>query len=151
MRLANLERDFWQLRSGEESHRQSPETFWLPPLEQRQTLTRGQAAKLIFDIETEDDSGKVILTGERMWVIVAERIGEFYIGILDCQPVCMTPDDSAYLRFGAEIPFAPEHVIKIGAPPPSYVQWQLSQPPERSWSRDENDRGLTRRCSERSN
>jgi hypothetical protein len=106
-------------------------------MEQRQTLTRGQAAKLIFDIETEDDSGKAVLTGERMWVIVAERIGEFYIGILDCQPASMTPDDSAYLRFGAEIPFAPEHVIEIGAPPPSYVQWQLSQPPERSWSRDE--------------
>jgi hypothetical protein len=136
MRLANIERDFWQLRSGEESHRQNPQTFRLPPLEERQGLSRGQAAKLIFDIETEDEGGKPVLTGERMWVIVAERIGEFYIGILDCQPVCMTPDHTAYLRFGAEIPFLPEHVIEIAAPPPTYVSSQLSQPPERSWPRD---------------
>src|SRR5258708_31674486 len=125
MRLATLERDFWQLRSGEESHRQNPQTFWLPPLGQRQNLSRGQAAKVIFDIETEDEAGKPVLTGERMWVIVAERIGEFYIGILDCQPSCVTPDDTAYLRFGAEIPFAPEHVIEIAAPPASYVDWQF--------------------------
>jgi len=135
--VGNLKRDFWQLRSGEESHRQNPQTFRLPTLEQRRGLSRGQAAKLIFDIETEDEGGKPVLTGERMWVIVAERIGEFYIGILDCQPACMTPDDTAYLRFGAEIPFAPEHVIEIAGPPRSYVDWQLSQPPERSWRRDE--------------
>jgi hypothetical protein len=100
-------------------------------------LRRGQAAKLIFDIETEDESGKAVLTGERMWVIVAERIGDQFIGILDSQPACMMPNDTAYLRFGAEIPFAPEHVIEIAEPPSSYVEWQLSQPPERNWPRDE--------------
>jgi hypothetical protein len=137
MRLANLERDFWQLRSGEDSHRQNPQTFQLPPLGQRQSLTRGQAAKLILDIETEDESGKTVITGERMWVIVAERIGGLCIGILDSQPTCMTLDDTAYLRFGAEIPFGPEHSTDIAAPPTSYVDWQLSQPAERSWPRDE--------------
>jgi hypothetical protein len=137
MRHANLERDFWQLRSGEESHGQHPETFMLPPLEERQSLARGQAAKLIFDIETVDENGEVVLTGERMWVIVAERIGGSYIGILDSQPACLTPDEVTYLRFGAEIPFTPEHVIEIATPPPSYVAWQLSQPPERSWPRKE--------------
>ena len=137
MRFATFERDFWQLRSGENSHRDHPETFALPPLDQRQSLRRGQAAKLIFDIETRDESGKVVLTGERMWVIVSERIGEQFIGILDSQPSCMRPDDVAYLRFGAEILFAPEHVIEIAQPPQSYVEWQLSQPPERSWPRDE--------------
>ena len=137
MRLATFERDFWQLRSGEASHRDHPKTFALPPLEQRQSLRRGQAAKLIFDIETEDESGKTVLTGERMWVIVAERIGEMFIGILDNQPTCVTPDDTSYLRFGVEIPFAPEHVIEIAEPPPSYAEWQLSQPPERIWPRDE--------------
>ena len=135
MRLATLENDFWQLRSGEESHRQSPETFWLPPLEERQSLKRGQAARLIFDIETEDEDGKVVLTGERMWVIVSERIGEWYKGILDSRPVCMEPDEAAYLRFGDEILFAPEHIIDIESPSADYVEWQLSQPPERHWPR----------------
>jgi hypothetical protein len=100
-------------------------------------LKRGQAAKLIFDIESEDENGKIVLTGERMWVIVAERIGEMFICILDCQPACMVPDDTAYLRFGAEVPFASEHVIEIAEPPPSYVEWQLSQPPETVWPRGE--------------
>ena len=137
MRLATFSRDFWELRSGEKAHRDHPDTFAIPPLEQRRGLKRGQAAKLVFDIETEDESGKIVLTGERMWVIIAERVGDQFIGILDCQPACMTPDDSAYLRFGAEIPFSHEHVIEIAEPPSSYVEWQLSQPPERSWPRDD--------------
>ena len=55
--------------------------------------------------ELKDENGQVIRTGERMWVIVAERIGDIFIGILNSLPACMTPDDPAYLRFGAEIPF----------------------------------------------
>jgi hypothetical protein len=137
MRLATLEHDYWQLRSAEESHDQNPATFFIPPAEQRQTLQRGSAVKLIFEIETADETGKLMITGERMWVIVSERVGEFYIGILDNQPACMVPEDKSYLRFGAEIPFKAEHIIEIGKPPAEYVGWQLSQPPERSWPRDE--------------
>ncbi|CAN5701094.1 hypothetical protein BH09VER1_BH09VER1_05250 [soil metagenome] len=136
MRLATFERDFWQLRSAEESHRKSPQTFELPGLEERKNLGRGQGAKLIFEIETLDENGKVILTGERLWVIVAEQVGEFYIGILDSQPACVEPDKKAYLQFGAEVAFAAEHVIEIAKPPDEYVEWQLSQPPERSWPRE---------------
>jgi hypothetical protein len=33
MRLPTLERDFWTLRSGEESHRAHPDTFWIPPID----------------------------------------------------------------------------------------------------------------------
>ena len=136
MRLATLQRDFWQLRSAEEAHRQHPETFLIPALEERQNLRRGQAAKLIFDIETQGDRDEIVLTGERMWVIVAERVGGLYVGILDSQPATVIPNDRVYLRFGAEIPFAPEHVIEIATPPSDYVEWQLSQAPERHWLRD---------------
>jgi hypothetical protein len=134
MRLATLEHDLWQLRSGEASHRQHPETFWIPPLQQRQNLKRGQAARLIFDIEAEED-GTVVVGGERMWVIVAEKIGDTYIGILDNQPA-LERSDSVYLRFGAEVPFRAEHVIDISQPPPEYVDWQLGQAPERVWPRE---------------
>jgi hypothetical protein len=137
MRLASLESDFWQLRSGEESHRKHPDTFWLPPLDQRQNLSRGQAARLIFDIEGEEEDGTVSVQGERMWVIVADKIGDTYIGILDNQPACLERSDDVYLRFGAEIPFRAEHVIDIGQPPAEYIEWQLRQPPDHVWPRDD--------------
>ena len=66
-----------------------------------------------------------------MWVLVAERLGGGYIGILDSQPASVERSDNVYLCFGAEIPFFPEHVIDIADPPAEYVEWQLSQPPER--------------------
>jgi hypothetical protein len=135
MRLATFERDFWELRSAEESHRKNPEKFYLPPLEERKNLRRGQAAKLIFEIEAYGESGAVERAGERMWVIVAERVGDYYIGMLDSQPALVEPGEKTYLCFGAEIPFAPEHVIDIAEPPAEYVEWQLSQAPERSWPR----------------
>lgn len=135
MRLPTLECDFWTLRSGEESHRAHPDKFWIPPAEERHNLHRGKAARLIFDIEADDD-GKVVLNGERMWVIVAERVDELYIGILDNQPATLEPSDDVYLCFGAEIPFGPEHVIDISDPPAGYVEWQLGQKPERTWPRE---------------
>ena len=135
MRLPTLERDFWTLRSGEASHRAHPDKFWIPPAEERRNLRRGRAARLIFDIEAEVD-GKVAVTGERMWVIVAERVGDLYIGILDNKPASFEPSDNAYLCFGAEIPFGPEHVIDVGDPPADYVEWQLGQKPERVWPRE---------------
>jgi hypothetical protein len=136
MRLANREQDFWELRSAEESNRQNSNSFLIPSLEERKSLQRGQAAKLIFDIESVDENGNIEIQGERIWVIVAEKYKDFYIGILDGQPASITPSDNVYLCFGAEIPFLPEHIIEIAQPPKEYVDWQLSQPPERLWSRD---------------
>jgi hypothetical protein len=134
MRLASFENDYWQLRSGEKSHEANPDSFWIPVLTERQHLTRGQAARLIFDIET-DDEGRIEVGGERMWVIVSEKIGDTYIGILDNQPACIDPDDNFYLGFGAEIPFKAEHVIDIDTPPQDYAEQVLSQAPEQRWLR----------------
>lgn len=137
MRLASLENNFWQLRSAEESHRKHPDTFWIPSLVERKNLKRGQAARLIFEIEGEEEDGTVSVQGERMWVIVAEKVGDTYIGILDNQPACLEQSDEVYLRYGAEVPFLAEHVIDIGQPPTEYVEWQLGQQPDRVWPRDE--------------
>jgi len=71
-----------------------------------------------------------------MWVIVSEKRGKYYIGILDSRPASFEPSDDVYLCFGAEIPFLAEHVIGIGDPPEEYSNWQLSQAPERKWPRD---------------
>jgi hypothetical protein len=133
MRLAEMARDYWQLRSGEASHLANPDVFWIPPLAERQGLRRGDAAKLIFDIESEDEDGGVQLQGERMWVIVAEQRDGTYIGILDNPPASIEPADSTYLREGAEVAFLAEHVIDIDQPPSEYAEWRLSQPPTRRW------------------
>jgi hypothetical protein len=137
MRFPSFERDFWQLRSAEQSHREHPDTFWIPSVERRQSLKRGQSARLIFDIEGQDEDGTIVVQGERMWVTVAERIGDAYIGILENQPAAIEPSEGVYLCLGAEIPFLPEHIIDIGEPPADYVEWQLGQPPERRWPRNE--------------
>jgi hypothetical protein len=136
VRLAELSRDFWGLRSGEESARKSPDNFKIPSLDARKGLNRGDAAKLIFEIESEDEGGKVVLQGERIWVIVLEQVGPYYIGILDGQPASVEPSEKVYLCFGAEVPFLPEHVIDIASPPTEYVEWQLGQEPARKWPRD---------------
>lgn len=135
MRLAKLETDAWELRSGEASHAENPDNFWIPPLEARQTLKRGQAARLIFEIEYEDEAGQRVIQGERIWVILAGTYDGYYLGILDNQPVSLERSDQVYLCFGAEIPFLPEHVIEIADPPAEYSDWQLSMEPERIWPR----------------
>ena len=134
MQMPTIKTHCWELRSGEESHKKYPDTFWIPPLEQRVNLKVGQAAKLVFEIECEDENG-IFINSERMWVIVSEIIGDFYIGILDNKPASFMPSDEVYLCFGAEIPFKVEHIIDIAEPPEKHVKWQLSLPPERRWLR----------------
>lgn len=136
MRLAKFEEDYWELRNGEQCHEENSDSFWIPELEKRKALMRGDAAKLIFDIEC-DDEGKNIIQGERIFVIVSEIVGDKYIGILDSQPSCIEKgQDDVYLCFGAEIPFSVEHIIDISRPPEDYIEWQLGQAPERIWSRE---------------
>lgn len=135
MHQPSIKTDYWELRSAEESHAKYGDKFWIPSREERQSLKRGQAARLMFDIEA-DNAGELEVSGERMWVIVSEVIGDTYIGILDNQPVCVDPDDDFYLQFGAEVPFQAKHVIDVDAPPQDYVEELLSQNPARIWPRE---------------
>jgi hypothetical protein len=137
MRRANLKEHYWQLESAEGRASAHPETFLIPQRVARDSLTRGQAAKLLFQIEGDND-GEVERVVERMWVIVAERVGDGYIGILDQQPDSLAPAPNVYLAEGAEIPFWPEHVIEIAQPPADWVQHRLASPPTRVWPRDDD-------------
>lgn len=134
MRQPSLKTDYWELRSAEKSHAKYGDSFWIPLWEERQNIRRGQATRLIFDIEVDND-GHIEVQGERMYVIVSEKIGGTYIGILDNQPACLNFEDDVYLCMGAELPFLAEQVIGIENPPQEYVDWQLSQKPERIWPR----------------
>ena len=99
----------WSLDDGEAVHREAPDTFWMPPKEQRESLRPGDIAKLMFrmvlrDPATGEEQEKV----ERMWVGVTSREGQGYRGALDNDPH-YTRD----LAAGAEVAFEPRHVIRI--------------------------------------
>lgn len=76
----------------------------------------------MFEIEAEDAEGSVDITCERMWVIVADKVDDTCIGILDNQPASIEHGDDICLCFGAEIPFNAEHVIEVDTPPVKYSE-----------------------------
>lgn len=54
---------------------------------------------MIFEIEGQDaDTGAIEVSGERMWVIVSEKVGDTYIGVLDNLPATIELADDVYLR-----------------------------------------------------
>ena len=109
MNLATLFDDGWQLDDGEERHRESPDTFYLPPAEIRSTLLPGQIVKHIFRIELEDDDKVRTQEVERMWVIVQARFTDgMYVGILDNDPQC-----TQGIKAGMKVVFEPRHVIQV--------------------------------------
>lgn len=136
MRLARLDADGWELRSAEEAHAQNPTTFWIPALEQRKALQRGLAVKLLFDIRVPDYDDLDETSGERMWVVVSDRMGERYLGRLVTPPASLEGNDEHYLRVGAEIPFGVEHIADIDDPPEAYATRILATPPAQRWSAD---------------
>jgi uncharacterized protein YegJ (DUF2314 family) len=89
----------WKLDDGVERNRQNPETFEIPPTEERETLKPGDHVKLIFRGECG---------GERMWVEVVRVRGHAYVGALRNHPGFIED-----LGWGQEIKFAPRHVIDI--------------------------------------
>jgi hypothetical protein len=135
MRLPSLETDYWALASGEERHEESPDSFWIPSLSERQSLKVEQAAKLIFEIESENEEGEVERDCERMWVVVSEIKPPYYIGRLTNKPVTVGEDEDFYLKLDVEVPFLPEHVIDIDQPPEEFLKALFSEEPKGVWPR----------------
>jgi hypothetical protein len=103
----------WQLVSAESRNATHPETFQIPPREKRESLSPGDGAKLLFDIETRE-AGRVIDRGvHRMWVIVKTRTESGYTGILDNDP---GRAENLSLHQGDSIAFGPEHIVDISTP-----------------------------------
>jgi tetratricopeptide (TPR) repeat protein len=132
MRLANYDRDSWELHFVETGN------FSITDLEARQNLYRGSAAQLIFHYSN------IITPGinsfiELMWVVISEVQNNFYIGLLYNQPVYREQSEDFYLRPGAEILFLPEHILDIQYPTSQEPDLEQIFPkgPTRCWIRGE--------------
>lgn len=113
-----LDSDGWELISAEDRNAAHPDTFHIPAREKRESLAPGDAAKLLFDIETREE-GRVVDRGvDRMWVIVKGRTEGGYIGVLDSNPGTA---ENLRLQEGDNITFGPEHITEIDSPPRDYV------------------------------
>lgn len=107
--LASTIEDGWQLDDGEQRHRESPATFYLPSLQVRASLQPGQVVKLIFRIALADETAPGSAAVERMWVIVEQPLQDGkYLGTFDNDPKC-----AAAIRAGTAVVFEPKHVIQV--------------------------------------
>ena len=86
------------LLDGDEQHARHPETFWMPPLAERQSLQPGDLVKLVFLGEP---------VPERMWVRVlsGEPEGSYYGTLIN------TPLGLEGIDYGDEVFFSASHVI----------------------------------------
>lgn len=135
MRFPQMEVDYWTLVSGEERHRSAPETFMIPSLEERRGLQVGDGAKLIFEIESEDEFGEISRDYERMWVVVSEVRPLYFIGRLTNTPIGCHRKSNFYLTENVEVPFLPQHIIDIDRPPQAFLDALFSESPKKRWSR----------------
>jgi hypothetical protein len=97
--LPTLELDGYRLLSGVICNKESPDTFQIPPERTRNQLKPGQVVKLMFEYQGGGD--------ERMWVIIVEREGPYYLGTLNNLPRV------GALTVGQKVVFLPEHVIDV--------------------------------------
>lgn len=97
----------YKLENVEELAREHPESFKILPKEARETLQKGDYAKVIFKFPSpsEDDP-----EGERMWILVSNPTidGRTYLGILQNKPM-FAPD----VKHGDLVYFKPENVCQI--------------------------------------
>ena len=113
-----LEKDGWTLLSAEERAAIAPDMFSLPSRSSRESMKAGEAAKLLFDIETRANGNVVDRGTERMWVIVKSKTADGYVGILDNDPGVA---DNLNLHEGDLVVFGPQHICGIDTPPREYI------------------------------
>jgi len=90
----------WHLGSGVRRNREHPDTFYIPPEEERQAVVPGMDVKLMFEMRDG--------FGERMWVTVTEVKKRHLVGTLSSLPVGIPR-----LLPGDKIKFKREHIIDI--------------------------------------
>jgi uncharacterized protein YegJ (DUF2314 family) len=97
----------YKLENVEKLAREHPESFKILPKEARETLQKGDFAKVMFSFPPPSEGDP---DGERMWVLVSNPTldGRTYLGILQNKPL-FAPD----VKHGDLIYFKPENVCQI--------------------------------------
>lgn len=114
----SIEKLGWELVSAVERNKASPDTFVIPSETTRSSLKRGDAAKILFEIETKEGGIIVDRGADRMWVIVISVTATGYIGVLDSDPGYA---ENLKLAQGDLVEFGAEHVCRIDNPPREYL------------------------------
>jgi hypothetical protein len=95
----------WDLQSGVERNASYPDTFWIPDVDEKESVRPGDTVKLMF--ETSDD------WGERMWIKVEKRRRRGFVGTVSNVPIGIPR-----LGFGDRVKFMADHIIDIDAGEP---------------------------------
>lgn len=90
----------WHLESGIESNRKYPDTFWIPPDDDKAAIVPGVTVKLVFRMRDG--------WGEKMWVKVTEVKRRHIVGTLENQPFGIPR-----LQPGAKVKFSRDEVVDI--------------------------------------
>jgi uncharacterized protein YegJ (DUF2314 family) len=94
----------YSLDDAESVAAEFPETFFIPPRQEREQVQVGDLVKLIFRIEIGNECSV-----ERMWVAVTKKTkSRGFVGSLDNDPYCTDT-----IKSGMEVAFGPEHIIEI--------------------------------------
>jgi hypothetical protein len=94
-----------RLLNVEKRNKRNPDTFPIPELEDRTSLTPGDFAKLHFMMGNGQSENE--RPGERMWVEVISRRNDTYMGVLSNDPTVLD------LEYGDLISFTAKHVADI--------------------------------------
>jgi len=94
----------WWLTDAAQSQRNYPYTFYKPSRATTARLGIGDLVKLIFEFDNPNPEG---WSAERMWVIITERNGDVFNGVLDNEPAQLTG-----LAPGDPVAFEERHIIQ---------------------------------------
>ncbi|BEP16457.1 DUF2185 domain-containing protein [Acidothermaceae bacterium B102] len=93
------------LEDAEALHALRPRSFFIPTRAERESLTPGDVAKLLFAVVAPAEG---MPAGERMWVEVTEVTAGGYRGVLANPPSVITT-----IALDDPVEFGPEHVISL--------------------------------------
>lgn len=109
VRLPTAELDGYFLRSAVANNQLFPDTFHIPPEDERQKVSVGDYVKLYFGINPSKDADEVEF--ERMWVQITGSNGAYLTGVLENEPACEHERNN--LKYKDSIVFLPEHILNI--------------------------------------
>lgn len=101
----------WELEDAEMRHRNAPDLYQIPTIEERSKLSPGDQVELLFLFRGHDRHG-LFIQSERLWVTVNHTSPENYAGVLASSPTC-----SSLVQPGDSIQFGIRHVASIRKKP----------------------------------